>query len=131
MIVTTFLPDSWILLSVTIVSSSLWNIYSYCWWKDEYTGMYCFYNQKKIKVTFGTNETQRSNTRTFYLARINKNCSTINCKSPVTLIKVSLYYHKCKIKIMGENIYKWCDQQGIQFPNVRTTHATYYKKKTI
>lgn len=60
--------------------------------------MYCFYNQKKIKVTFGTNETQHSNTRTFYLARINKNCGTINCKSPVTLIKVTLYYHKCKIK---------------------------------
>lgn len=90
MIVTTFLPDSWLLLSITIVSSSLWNIYSYCWWKDEYTDMYCFYNQKKIKVTFGTNETQHSNSRTFYLTRI-KNYSTINWKSPVTLIKPTSY----------------------------------------
>ena len=25
---------------------------------------------------------------------------------------------------LGENIYKWCDQQGINFQNIQTAHTT-------
>ena len=30
---------------------------------------------------------------------------------------------------MGENIYKWCDLQGINLQNIQTTHGAQYQKK--
>ena len=30
---------------------------------------------------------------------------------------------------MGENIHKWCDQQGISLQNLQTVHAAQYPKK--
>ena len=32
---------------------------------------------------------------------------------------------------MGENIYEWCGQEGINFQNIQTTHAAQYKKKNL
>ena len=29
---------------------------------------------------------------------------------------------------MGENIFKWIDQQGINLQNIQTAHATQYQK---
>ena len=29
---------------------------------------------------------------------------------------------------MGENICKWCDQQGLNFPNIQTAHTAQYQK---
>ena len=29
---------------------------------------------------------------------------------------------------MGENICKWCNQQGVNFQNIQTTHTTQYQK---
>ena len=30
---------------------------------------------------------------------------------------------------MGENIYKQCDQQGLNFQNIQTAHITQYQNK--
>ena len=30
---------------------------------------------------------------------------------------------------MGENICKWCDQQGLNFQNIQTAHTAQYQNK--
>ena len=40
--------------------------------------------------------------------------------------------HKQKEKTtyeLGENICKWCDQQGLNFQNIQTAHTAQYQNK--
>ena len=30
---------------------------------------------------------------------------------------------------MGENVCKWCDQQGLNFQNIQTVHTAQYQQK--